>query len=207
MSMGEMSVGNWLEALASRTPAPGGGAAAAFCAATSASLLTMVAHYTTGEKWADRTSRMWAMTDDLAALRVRAVALADADAVAFRAVGAAYRLPRQTDEQKAARRAAIQEALIGAAEPPAQTGELITRLVALAGELAESGNPSVLSDVAVASAIARSALESAIVNIEINRAQIRDGDVLKRLTQVIDQLTEAIRDADRITEAVREKVR
>lgn len=207
MSIEDMSIGDWLAELGSRTPAPGGGAAAALCAATASSLLAMVAAYTTGEKWADRECRMRAVADDLTALAVQAVALADADAVAFRAVGAAYKLPRDTDEQQAARRLAVQKALIGAAGPPAQTGELAARLITVAQELAESGNPNVLSDVAVASSVARSAIESAIVNIEINLAQISDDHVVKRVTGVIERLASAIADADRVTAAVREKVR
>src|SRR5258708_37032919 len=162
MSMGESSISQWLEALASREPTPGGGAAAAVCARPSASLLGMVAQYTTGDKWADRADRMRAVIDEAATVRARAVALADDDAEAFAAVGAAYKLPRQTGEQQDERRVAIQEALIGAAGPPVRTGELAARLVVLAQELADTGNPNVLSDVAVASSTARSALESAI---------------------------------------------
>lgn len=199
MSIEDTSIGDWLAALASRTPAPGGGAAAALCAATASSLLAMVAEYTTGDKWADRECRMRSLAEDLAARTVHAVALADADADAFQAVGAAYKLPRGSDEQRTGRQLAIQEALIGAAEPPVRTGELARRLVALAKELADSGNPNVLSDVAVASSMARSAMESAIVNIEINRAQIRDDDVVKRLTEAIERLTDAIAAADQVT--------
>lgn len=206
MTIEDLSIGDWLTKLASRTPAPGGGAAAALSAATAAGLLGMVAAYTTGQKWADRECRMRAVAEHLDALRVEAVALADADIGAFAAVGAAYGLPKATEVEKAARRLAIQEALIGAAEPPVLTGELTVRLVALAGELAERGNPSVLSDVAVASSIARSALESAIVNIEVNRAQIRDDDVVKRLADAIERLADAMGDADRVTAVVRQRV-
>ncbi len=207
MSMGDVAISAWLTALASRTPTPGGGAAAALCAATSASLIAMVAEYTTGEKWADRAERMRSVIAEATVLRERAIALADADAQAFQAVGAAYKLPRETGQQQSDRRAAIQAALIGAAEPPVLTGQLCGRLVVLAGELAETGNPNVLSDVAVASSVARSALESAIVNIEINLAQIRDDDESKRLTGVIEHLAGAIRAADRVTAVVRKKVR
>ncbi len=207
MSMGESSISQWLEALASREPTPGGGAAAALCAATSASLLGMVAQYTTGDKWADRADRMRAVIDEAATVRARAVALADDDAEAFAAVGAAYKLPRQTGEQQDERRVAIQEALIGAAGPPVRTGELAARLVVLAQELADTGNPNVLSDVAVASSTARSALESAIVNIEINRAQIRDDVEAKRLAHVIEQFSRSIQAADQVTAVVRERVR
>jgi formiminotetrahydrofolate cyclodeaminase len=176
-------------------------------AATSAGLVGMVAQYTTGEKWADRAERMRVVIDEAAALRLRAVALAEEDALAFSAVSAAYKLPKETSDEKAARSAAIQAALINAARPPALTGELAVRLVELAEELAESGNPNVVSDVAVASSVARSALESAIVNIEINLAQIRSDAESERLTQLVKEFEAAMVTADRVTALVREKVR
>ena len=207
MGTGEIPIGQWLNALASRSPTPGGGAAAALCAATSSSLLGMVAQYTTGEKWAARADEMQAIIAETSTLRVRAIVLCDADADAFQAVDAAYKLSKDNEQQKSVRTVAIQAALTGAAEPPTHVGDIAVRLVELAADLAESGNPNVLSDVAVASSIARSALESAIANIEINRAQIRDEDVVKRLTTVISQLADAIEAADRVTAIVRNKVR
>jgi formiminotetrahydrofolate cyclodeaminase len=176
-------------------------------AATSAGLIGMVAQYTTGEKWVDRAERMRVVIDEATALRLRAVALAEEDALAFSAVGAAYKLPKETADEKAARSAAIQAALIDAARPPVLTGGLAVRLVELAEELAESGNPNVVSDVAVASSVARSALESAIVNIEINLAQIRNDAESERLTQFVKEFEAAMVTADRVTTLVREKVR
>jgi formiminotetrahydrofolate cyclodeaminase len=184
--MFDAPVSAWLDALADRTPAPGGGAVAALCAASSAALLEMVANYTTGGKWADREERMKAVLAEAGQLRARAVQLAADDAEAFGAVGAAYGLPRSTPEEKAARSAAIQHATRGAAEPPVQVGRVATRLVALADEMVEPANPNVLSDVGVAAATARAALSGSITNIAVNAALLGDGDAARLLAEAAE---------------------
>src|SRR5690349_10417773 len=156
--MFDVRMSDWLDRLAARTPAPGGGAVAALCAASSAALLEMVANYTTGGKWTDREEAMKAVIVEVAELRARAARLARDDEEAFGAVGAAYGLPRSTPEEKAARSAAIQEATRGAAEPPVQVGRLATRRVTLADEMVEPANANGLSDVGCAAATARAAL-------------------------------------------------
>jgi formiminotetrahydrofolate cyclodeaminase len=161
---------DWLDRLADRTPTPGGGAVAALSAASAAALLEMVANYTTGGRWADREEAMRAVAREVAELRARAAQLAQDDEEAFGAVGAAYGLPRSTPEEKAARRAAIQEATRGAAEPPVQVGRVATRLVAIADGMVEPANPNVVSDVGVAAAAARAALSGSVTNIVVNAA-------------------------------------
>lgn len=202
----DQSIDAWLSDLASRSPTPGGGAVAALCAATAAGLVGMVTSYTMGPKWADREARMQQLSDEAARLRSGALATADADVAAFSAVSAAYRLPKETSEQKAARSAEIQQALIRAARPPAEAGRLAARLVEIAEELVGSGNPNVISDVAVASSAARAAMEAAIVNIEINRQQIHEEAEVARLDSVVSELTVAMEAADRVVRAVREKL-
>lgn len=175
-------------------------------AASSAALLGMVANYTTGPKYADREQRMKEVVAELAELRAAAVTLADEDAEAFASVNAAYKLPRSTPAEKTARTAAIQSALVTAAAPPTKVGELAAQLVTLAWELAEHGNINVISDVAVASATARAALESAVINIDINRFKIRDDHESGRLGNVVDRLKEAVAQADSVTAAVGKKM-
>jgi methenyltetrahydrofolate cyclohydrolase len=206
MNTGELSLDSWLEKLADHTPTPGGGAVAAFLAAVSAALLGMVANYTTGPKWADYEPRMKELAAELGELRGRAITLADRDAQAFASVATAYKLPRSTPEEKAQRSAAIQAALVIAAGPPEQVGELAARLVTVAAELAEHGNPNVVSDVAVASSTARAALESALVNIDVNRRQIRDEAERGRLDGVVTGLKQAVTQADSITAAAQERM-
>jgi methenyltetrahydrofolate cyclohydrolase len=197
---------DWLAALAGRTPAPGGGAAAALSAATAASLVSMVAVYTTGERWADRSEQMEAVDAEATELRLLALDLAAADAVAFEKVGAAYAMPNDGAEAEAARASAIQAALVGAAEPPRQVGEAALRIVDLAAGLLDSGNPNVISDVAVAASNGRAALEAAIVNIEINRASIADEAVGEELAAAIEALTAGIEKADATVAGVRAKL-
>lgn len=196
----------WLADLAARVPAPGGGAAAALNAAVSAALLGMVSAYTTGPKWSDREDRMRELNALLSEHRYAAINLADADELAFKRVGEAYTMPKATDEEKAARREAIQHALVNAAEPPARVGELVLALLHIAGELAEDGNPNVLSDVAVAVSNARAALESAIVNVAINRGQIKDSSIRDDLDKAIDTMELATRQCVQVTRTIREKI-
>jgi methenyltetrahydrofolate cyclohydrolase len=203
--MFDARMSDWLDQLADRTPAPGGGAVAALCAASSAALLEMVANYTTGGKWADREEAMKAVVAEAAELRARAAQLAADDAEAFGAVGAAYGLPRSTPEEKAARRAAIEEATRGAAEPPVQVGEVATRLVALADEMVEPANPNVLSDVGVAAATARAAASGSITNITVNAAFLPDADGA-RLRERATELERVMAQADAVAARVLEKL-
>lgn len=203
--MFDARMSDWLGQLADRTPAPGGGAVAALCAASSAALLEMVANYTTGGKWADREEVMKAVLAEAAELRARAAQLAQDDAEAFGAVGAAYGLPRSTPEEKATRRAAIEEATRGAAEPPVQVGRVATRLVALADGMVEPANPNVLSDVGVAAATARAALSGSITNIVVNAAFLGDADGA-RLRDEAAGLEQAMVQADAVAARVLERL-
>jgi methenyltetrahydrofolate cyclohydrolase len=205
--MFDARMSDWLGQLADRTPAPGGGAVAALCAASSAALLEMVANYTTGGKWADREEAMKAVIAEVAELRFRAGKLAEADAEAFGAVGAAYGLPKATPDEKAARSAAIQQATLGAAEPPVQVGRLATRLVALADEMVDPANPNVLSDAGVAAATARAALSGSITNITVNAAFLKDDGAARALLDEVAELQRVMVRADEVAARVVERLR
>jgi methenyltetrahydrofolate cyclohydrolase len=202
----DKSIKTWLDELADRTPTPGGGAAAALLAATSAALICMVSIYTTGPKWSDREERMREINTEAKKLQREALLLSARDAEAFAQVGTAYGMPRSTQEEKDQRSAAIQRALIGAAQPPVDTGNLAVRIVELTVELVESGNKNVISDVAVAAASAEAALYSAIVNIEINAGQIKDADIAARLAEDVQRFTSAISSAQQVVRDVREEL-
>ena len=168
------SIESFLHDLAARQPTPGGGSAAGLSAAMAASLLAMVANYTTGSRYAEHEEQMRGFVDELAVLGDEALAAMAADEVAFGAVGTAYAMARQSDEDKAARSSAIQAALIGAAEPPRAVARMCSRLAEIAAVLAEKGNRNVLSDVGVGAACARAALDGALLNVAINASQILD---------------------------------
>lgn len=205
--MDKITLEAWLDSLAAKAPTPGGGAVAALAAAIAAAQLGMVAIYTTGPKWQDREADMQKLSDELGDLRTEALRLVKADAEAFARVGSAYQLPKTTDAEKAVRQAAIQQALLLAAEPPRQTAQLAIKLIKPAEMLEDRGNPNVISDVAVASAMIRAALEAAIVNIEINERHIEDTDTKQRLQKVIEEAEQALAATDNVTETVRKHIR
>jgi len=188
------TVEGFLDTLASDAPAPGGGAAAALSAAMGAALVSMVCNLTVGrERYQAHEEVMRAALAEADDLRVRALALATADGDAFGAVGAAYALPRKTDEEKAARTARVQEALKGAAGPPLRTVAVAARVVELCVEIAQRGNPNVVSDVGVAALSARAALDGAALNVRVNLALIRDEDFTRETAGELDRYLGAAR--------------
>jgi methenyltetrahydrofolate cyclohydrolase len=193
-------IGAWLDELASAAPAPGGGAVAALHVATAASLVEMVTNLTIGNpRYAEHEATMRAARDSAEAIRKGAVQLADDDARAFTAVTDAYKLPKATDEEKAARTAAIQQALLGAADVPVRTGVAAGTVLDLTERILPGANVNVLSDVAVAASSARAGLEAAIINIEINRAAIKDEAEKARLGDAVAAIE---RDVDRAAAVV-----
>ncbi|MFI6865410.1 cyclodeaminase/cyclohydrolase family protein [Nocardia sp. NPDC050406] len=174
-TFGDSTLQGYLDQLAAKVPAPGGGAVAALHAAQGAALVAMVARYTTRAKDADNrpvADRIIAAAD---AARERALHLADADAAAFTAVGNAYKLPKETEEEQAARNEAITAALLGAARVPAAVVAAADEIVSLATELLPIGNPNVVTDIGAAADCARAAAASSQLNIAINVASLGSG--------------------------------
>jgi len=170
--MRDDTIAAFLDQLAARLPAPGGGATAALHAAQAAALLAMVARYSNGPKYdAELMNRIVTEAD---ALREDALALAEADEKAFAAVAEAYRLPRTTEQETSARSAAISSATAGAARPPADVVRTALLLVSLAEDLLPAGNRSVITDVAAAAEAARAAAVTARLIIEVNLKGITD---------------------------------
>jgi methenyltetrahydrofolate cyclohydrolase len=200
-------IGDFLARLAARVPAPGGGAAAALHAAQGAALLGMVARYTTGGQYAQHEAAVGRITAEVDELRVLALRLADADADAFIAVTEAYRLPSASEEEKAARSAAIARALVHAAWPPAQVISVAGMVVDLAEALAAIGNRNVISDVAAAAEAARAAVATARVNIEINLASITDEQAGLEMIAEEGKADAIIARAEQVAAAVREQIR
>jgi formiminotetrahydrofolate cyclodeaminase len=182
-----------LDAFSAPTPTPGGGSAAALAGATSASLLAMVAampktkHNTPEDRAALDAAHLAIMT-----LRATMIELIDRDAASYDAVVAAYRLPKATDDEKAARKAAVALAMKGATEVPRETARAASALIALARAVAEHGNPNAKSDVSVAMSLAMSALSGGSVNIEANLEGLSDDAYA---TAVREDIAALMRDA------------
>ncbi|WP_327118438.1 cyclodeaminase/cyclohydrolase family protein [Nocardia sp. NBC_01730] len=190
-SFGRANLTQYLSDLAAKIPAPGGGAVAALHAAQAAALVAMVARYTTRAKDADNRPVVDRIIEAADAARDRALALADADAAAFTAVGAAYKLPKDTPEDLAARTAAINAALVEAARVPAAVVDEADEVLTLAAELLPIGNPNVVTDIGAAADACRAAAASSQLNIEINVASLpaAEGDRFAATLIRIDELT------------------
>ncbi|PPJ39417.1 formimidoyltetrahydrofolate cyclodeaminase [Nocardia nova] len=173
-TFGESTIGRYLDDLAAKIPAPGGGAVAALHAAQGAALVAMVARYTTRARDADNRPAIDRIIAAADAARERALALADADATAFTAVGAAYKLPKDTDEQVAARKDAIASALLQAARVPAAVVAEADEVLSLAADLLPIGNPNVVTDIGAAADATRAAAASSQLNIAINVGSLGD---------------------------------
>jgi formiminotetrahydrofolate cyclodeaminase len=201
------SIADFLDQLAERVPAPGGGAASALQAAQGAALLGMVARYTTGEKYAEHEGTIGRIITEVDELRAIALRLAEADVDAFRAVTDAYRLPQSTEEERTGRSAAISQALANAAWPPAQVISVAGMVVDLAEALVVIGNRNVLSDVAAAAESARAAAATARVNVEINLAGVSDEQTSLEMIAEAGKADDIITRAGQITAAVRDQIR
>jgi formiminotetrahydrofolate cyclodeaminase len=202
--MRDETIGSFLTRLAARSAAPGGGATGALHAAQAAALLAMVARFSDGPRYdAETVGRVRAAADGLAD---EAVGIAVADQSAFEVVIAAYQLPKDTEEEKAARSAAIADALGRAARPPADLMAASVRLVGLAEELFPVANKNVTSDIAAAAAAISAAAVTAQLNIEANLAGVRD-EALREELSATAALADGVTDrAGRVIEAVREEI-
>ena len=164
-----------MESLASAAPTPGGGAAAGVAAATGAALIAMVGHLTIGkEGFEDLDARMRSMVQTADGEREVFLALADEDAAAFGSVMASFRLPKGTDEEKAARTLRIQEAYEVAAAVPLQLASRCVQLMELAEDATAMGNAHAASDGYSAGMLLFAAALAAMANVRINAAGLKD---------------------------------
>ena len=175
MGLQDMPLTTFGEALASSSPTPGGGCASALAGALAASLAAMVARNTAAsEKFADRAAEMNQALVEADRLRSELLSLVDADAGAFAQVMAAFRMPKETPQEQAARSQAIQAGYKAAVEPPMLVCTQSVRVLELALQVAEHGNPNAVSDAGVAALLAAAALEGGALNVEINLGSIKD---------------------------------
>ncbi|GAB4420477.1 MAG: hypothetical protein Kow002_08850 [Anaerolineales bacterium] len=195
---------SFLDEVAAPTPTPGGGSAAAYTAAIGAGLVSMVAGLTIGKKkYADVEAEMQAIRVHAERLREDLTQAVEDDAGAFDAVMGAFRLPKTTEEEKAARTASIQRATMNAAHVPLHVAEGAVKVMELALRCVESGNVNAISDAASAAAMAKAALTAAGYNVRINVAGLPDPSAGE---QFIDPLKELETRAVEIETSIREKM-
>jgi methenyltetrahydrofolate cyclohydrolase len=173
--LSERTVTDLLAAFRSPNPTPGGGSAAALAGAVGASLLAMVAALPkTRASNAEDEEALREAGQRCAALSQELATLIDRDSEAYEQVMAAYKRPKGTDEEKAARSAAIQTALRGAIDAPLAVMRACASASARAIAIASFGNPSAASDVQVGLELLMAGLRGARLNVEINLESVKD---------------------------------
>ena len=185
----DMTCTGFANETASESPAPGGGSISAYMGALGASLATMVANLSShkpgwDERWEEFSN--WAVKGQ--AIKDELLELVDEDTNAFNTIMAAFGLPKKTDEEKAARTQAIQDATKYATEVPFHTMKAAFKAFEVVRAMAETGNPNSVTDAGVGALCARSAVMGAHLNVKINAASLKDeafkAQILKEAAEI-----------------------
>ncbi|MBT04782.1 MAG: methenyltetrahydrofolate cyclohydrolase [Euryarchaeota archaeon] len=187
----EMSIRDFQSALASSSPTPGGGTAAAIALGQAAALSIMVCDLTIGsEKWKDG----WVISEKLLPISIEIMTnsarLADEDSDSFDAVMNSFKMPKESEEEKESRRQEIRKNTLVAAKVPMETAELALELLNHLPDLAKYGNKNAISDVGVCSLLASAACKGALFNVKINLSSLPEGyaeDLENKALQVMEE--------------------
>jgi len=184
---------HFMDKLASRSPEPGGGSVAALTGALGAALVSMVANLTLGkEKYKDVQPQIEALLKESEELRGDLQDLIQKDTEAYGALSEVYKMPKNTDAEKAARTVKMQEALKKACQVPFEIGLKALDVAKLAQRAADIGNVGAVSDAGVAVLLAQACAQSAALNVKINVNSIKDAtfnsDTWARTQDVLKQV-------------------
>jgi formiminotetrahydrofolate cyclodeaminase len=201
----DQSIQVFLNELASKTSTPGGGSAAAIMGAMGAALVSMVCNLTIGKKnYAEVEEELRSVLARAEAVRERLTDMIQADVEVFNQVMSAYGLPKDTEEQKAARSHAIQVALKAATEVPLDCVRACRETIKLSQIVAEKGNLNVISDAGVAVLAAYAALRSAALNVYVNAKGIKDEAFVKARLAELEKILEGM---DTLTESIYQRIK
>ncbi|WP_251439808.1 cyclodeaminase/cyclohydrolase family protein [Veillonella intestinalis] len=193
MELKALSVEGFINETGSSSPAPGGGSVAALNGAAAAALIEMVASLTIGkEKYAAVEAEMKDIQAKAHEMKAQFLAYIDEDSAAFNKIMDAFKLPKESDEDKKARSAAIQEATKGAALVPFKIGELANELLPMAATVIEKGNQNAITDGAVATMNARTSVHGAFLNVKINLGSIKDEAFVADLTAKMEAIENSV---------------
>lgn len=182
----------FLNDLSTKAPTPGGGGASAYAGALAAALSSMVGNLTTGKKtYAAVEDQVQERLAVLEAMRGTLVGLIDADAEAFKPLAASYGMPSSTEEEKAAKNAALQAALTDACAVPLLIMDVCAAVVDQADFMAHNGSKLAVSDAGASAILARAAARAASLNVFINTASMADREMAARFEQQADALISA----------------
>lgn len=191
---------SFLSELASKSPAPGGGSVAALSGSLGAALTSMVCNLTIGkEKYSDVQDEIKKLLRESEKIRKELTELIDEDTNAFNDVMKAFKMPKETEEQKKKRSLAIQGGYKKAADVPLKTAKACEKIFDIAIITAEKGNKNSITDAAVSALMAKAGVEGAILNVKINLSSIKDEEFVKNITK---ELKEIEKNADEKTKNI-----
>lgn len=189
------TIQKYLEELSSSSPTPGGGNVAALCGALSASLGTMVCNLTIGKKkYADVESEMISLKEKLSSYIDKFITLGKNDNEAFERVMDAFKLPKETDEQKRLRNEAIEKSTLEAAYVPAEVIKNCREIISLLETVAAKGNQNSLSDAGAAIAVIAAASEGAFLNVLINYSSLNEKQKASQLLIEANNLNNEVKE-------------
>lgn len=205
----DLTVKGFLDKVAGSDPVPGGGSVAALNGAIASALAAMVAGLTIGKKGYEEHEETMKRIQSLAINHKNEfVADVDRDSEAYDKVFACFKMPKATDEEKAARSAAIQEATKFAAMVPMQVARNAYELMTIIAEVAQKGNSNAVTDACVAMMAARSAVLGALMNVRINLGSLKDKAFVAELQAEADKLEhEACAKEKELLDAVNQDLR
>lgn len=178
----DLTLEEFFKELSSGAPTPGGGTVGALCGAIAASLGAMVAALSQGGKYVSVAKEMQDSEQFFLEKKNCFLRLADEDAESFKAVMLAYKMPK---DDPVKRKEAIQSAMKGACQVPAETSRRLMALIPHLRKLLHVGNRSALSDVGTALSVSKSGLEASSFNLRINLLSIQDDDFKKKMEGIL----------------------
>ena len=205
----DMTCTGFAQETASESPAPGGGSISAYMGSLAAALATMVANLSSHKAgWDARWEFFSEWADKGQAMMNRLLWLVDEDTEAFNKIMAVFAMPKSTDEEKAARAAAMQAATLYATQVPLETIKATMETFPLIRAMAEEGNPNSVSDAGVGALAARAAVLGACLNVKINAGGLKDREIADKLVGEADALAaEACKLEAEILEIVNAKIK
>lgn len=189
MDIKSMTLLEFTAKTASKDAVPGGGSVAALSGAIAASLSSMVASLTIGKKgYEDKQGEMMQLSERTEALRLKLLADIERDCTSFDAYIKALSLPKDSDKEKAARSAALQSALKEASQVPLEVAQTALQIMPLAEKAVLNGNKNAITDGVISAMMARTAVLSALLNVKINLASIKDEQYTKSAWEIVKKL-------------------
>ncbi|MDL2323241.1 cyclodeaminase/cyclohydrolase family protein [Bacteroidales bacterium OttesenSCG-928-A17] len=186
-----LSIKDFLEKTAGSDPVPGGGSVSALCGSLSAALSKMVTNLTIGrKKYVDKEERMKELSEVFNSYLEKLTQAIDADSDAYNEVFGAFKLPKETEEEKEFRNNKIQEATKKAAEIPFSVAQNAYNMMDFIEETAKNGNQNAVTDACVAMMCARTAVLGALLNVRINLSSITDSGYVEQLALECNALEE-----------------